>query len=83
MPDPTQESGIRIDSVSFSERGIEIMYSEDRDVTPHVVMGKALLIQPDACEPEVVEVLEAIEALVDAALLLMRNPPERIPGRRR
>ena len=77
---PDLEPTLRIDSIAFSERGVELSFMEARDETPYVAMVKTLLISPDCLDEETQEVMEALEAYLDAALTLMRNPPERKPA---
>ena len=69
-----------VNSIVFGDRMIEISYQEPRDQTAQVMMVRTLAIDNLAVPDEMGELLDAVRQLLDAALVLARNPePTRAP----
>ena len=70
---------VRIESVVFDPRFISISFTEDRkNETPGITEVTTLNIAPEYVEGEVAEALDSLLALLDAAQVAQRHPPERI-----
>jgi hypothetical protein len=65
-------------SVVFAGTHLEISYVEERDVESVVQTFRTLVIPADVIQDEIVEVVDALQQLVDHALIVQRNPPERV-----
>jgi hypothetical protein len=65
-------------SVVFAGTHLEISYVEERDVESVVQTFRTLVIPADIVQDDVVEVMDALQQLVDNALVVQRNPPDRL-----
>lgn len=66
--------GFHVQTITFGTTAVEITYSEERDQSVHIAQVRTLAVSIDAVAEEYEELLEAAEAVVDAALLIHRSP---------
>lgn len=71
---------VEIQSLVFGPEGAEVSYIEHRDVDTGsgILLIRTLQVPYDACEEAFDDLGDAVRALVDAALLKRRNPPEQV-----
>lgn len=70
-----------IKSVTFGEEHIEITYIEDFDQTEVAFLVRVLYIDSATVKEELVDALDSCHDLLDAGLLVKRNPPKKRPAR--
>ncbi len=74
MPD------IQIQSIQFSPDAVEVTYSEARDL--HEASGileiRTRLVPAHHVEQQLIEVLDAVQELIDESNIVQRNPPQQI-----
>lgn len=69
--------GPSITSITFGERVVEITFEEERDQSTYVRQARVLQVDVEAVENEFQELFEAANLILDAALKVHRNPPDR------
>lgn len=72
------DDGIAIQSVAFGSGAVEVSYMESHANEGPIGEYRTLVIPVALVEDELAEVLDDIQQLVDRALVLRRNPPERV-----
>jgi hypothetical protein len=63
-----------IHSVTFAEDMIEITYVEEREQTDRVALMRTCIFDPAVARGELEEARTAVNELLDAVLLAMRQP---------
>lgn len=69
-------------SVNFGDGAIQITYIEPREMNDAAALQRTLSMDVDHVKEEVKEVMESLLLLLDAGAVLIRNPPEKISGRK-
>lgn len=72
----------QIQSITFGERMVEISYMEEHEQSDTVMQVRTLAVVTSAVGDFYVELLDAARELLDAALVLKRNPDAAQPTRR-
>lgn len=74
-----------ISSISFGDDGVEIVYAEPRDVDglkeTGVLQTRIVMCRASLVEAELTELLEDAATLLDAILIIARNPTAGTFGR--
>lgn len=72
---------IKLESIQFADEGIIVSFLDPARQHPQVQEVTTKIINPDAVPEAVGELIEAVIDLIDAAHLVVRNPPDTIRGR--
>ena len=72
-------SDITVTHVSIGQGGIEIGYSERRDRAEKAVLFRTLMVDRDIVGPELAELLEVIQTIVDIGIEEINKQPDTIP----
>lgn len=82
MAQPTNVKGINIHSILFSPDGLaEITYSEDRDQSRDIQVMKVMRLDLENAPRVVMQLVDDIADIVEAALIRLSGDPDMIPGR--
>jgi hypothetical protein len=74
-------SGVVFESVVFRGYHAEVSFTEEADRGDQVTLVRTMVINGASLIPgEHAALLEALRDYVDAAQVVLRNPPERLPG---
>ena len=76
-------SRITITGFEVGERAIQVGYSEHHDRGEHAVLLRQIMIERELVEPELAELLEILEEMVDKGLLDIQAKPDSFPFRER
>lgn len=75
-------AGTLFESIMFRGDVLEISYTESHDRGEGVAMVRTLIVEaPRKVPQEYADFMDALQALVDAGQLALRNPPERLERR--
>lgn len=72
------ENDVIFQAVTFGEGAVEISYMEQRDFEGPINEMRTLVVPGELVADELNEVQDALQQLLDRALLLRRKPPERM-----
>jgi hypothetical protein len=73
-----EEQDLLFQSIAFSGSHVEVVYLEPRDSEGPIQEYRTLVVPVTVVAEQIPEVFDALQQLVDHALLVRRNPPERI-----
>jgi hypothetical protein len=65
-------------SVIFGNETVEISYMEERDAEGPVMQVRTISVPGSLITDLLPELMEAVQAIVDSAAVIMRKPPERM-----
>lgn len=72
------EQAVIFQAVTFGSGAIEVAYAEGRDMNGPVAEYRTIVIPAELVIDELNEVFDSLGALLDRALTIKRNPPERV-----
>jgi hypothetical protein len=65
-------------AITFGGGAVEVSYVEERDAEGPINEMRTLVIPGELVADELAEVHDALQQLVDKALLVRRSPPDRV-----
>lgn len=77
-----EANDIIFQSIAFGPTHIEVVYMEQRDLEGEIQEYRTLVIPAEVVQDDIPEVMDALQQLVDHALVVRRSPPERLRGAR-
>lgn len=75
------ENDLIFQAITFGGGAVEVSYMEQRDADGPVNEIRTIVVPGELVADELTEVYDALQQLVDRALLLRRNPPDRLRAR--
>ena len=72
------ERGLVFESLMFRDNLVEVSFTEEGDRGDGVARIQTLIIDGRKVRDEHEELMDALGSFVDAALVVLRNPPERL-----
>lgn len=75
-------NGVNVHTLVFSPDGfVELTYSEDKDQSPDIQVMKIMRLDPARSGRVVMQLVDDIVDIVEAALIRLSGAPDTIPGR--
>lgn len=69
---------VEVQSVAFSDDFVEVSFFEPESNTGPVKEAKTLVIPVALLEEQIADLHDSVSQLIDEALILKRNPPDRL-----
>lgn len=66
-------SDIQIYHVTFHDGGVEVVYSEDRDIGERVMVQRTIAIPMNIIHEEIIDLLDTLQEAVDKGLIDQQN----------